>query len=310
MYDALNTIDPTTLTDSQLPNYYKSLRRSTRPPAPWSRPKFPSRGSPSSATSSACPTPTAPPTTTLPMARVTPAPRTGCSSWMPCVTTAPVDFPIPRCLPGQSRLRCCPIASGGLHARGKQTPELDALSRASAQGKELVGRVDAFVAGVNAARQALCPTVSAPSCPTPYYQAPNFLDEIALHGPHYEARGVAFADLQFTVLIGHGRSYAWSATSANGDLVDTVMDKLCNTDGSKATIDSTASPERQYLRADDRDAAPDPRQHRESRRDAAGHAHAPRNRAVPQQPPTASRSPLASVRPTATRWIRFLASRR
>jgi acyl-homoserine lactone acylase PvdQ len=72
------------------------------------------------------------------------------------------------------------------------------------------------------------------------YQAPNFFDEIALHGPHYDARGVAFANLQFAVLIGHGRSYAWSATSSSGDVIDTVLDKLCNTDGSKATINSTA----------------------------------------------------------------------
>ncbi len=278
--------------------------------------------------------------------------------------------------------------------------QLDALGKSSAQGKALVARVDAYVEGVNAARKALCPVVTAPSCPTPYrllnikptpftradvvyatsligamygrgggqearnalflrqlqaklgdelgrqvltdlhdpqdpkavvslpgnqgygapaaidpaavalpdlpsktvkvaagtggipstaipptgaglgsgaptqaeqlqlpaqmsnallvegshtttghpiavmgpqthYQGPNFLDEIALHGPHYDVRGVAFADLQFTVLIGHGRSYAWSATSASGDLVDTVLDKLCNTDGSKPTIDST-----------------------------------------------------------------------
>jgi acyl-homoserine lactone acylase PvdQ len=278
--------------------------------------------------------------------------------------------------------------------------QLDALSQSGAAGKELVSRLDSFVAGVNAARQALCPTVTAPSCPTPYrllhltptpytradivyagaliggiygrgggqeaqnalflrqlqaklgdtlgrqvltdlqdpldpsavvtvpgeqpygqpgpidqaavalpdlpggnvkvaagtggipssatppsgsgagggtsfldslqlpahmsnamlvsgshtttgkpiavmgpqtgYQAPNFFDEIALHGPNYDARGVAFANLQFAVLIGHGRSYAWSATSSSGDVIDTVLDKLCNTDGSKATINSTA----------------------------------------------------------------------
>ncbi len=278
--------------------------------------------------------------------------------------------------------------------------QLDNLAKSSAQGKVLVDRLDAFVAGVNAARKALCPTVTAPSCPTPYrllhltptpytradivyagaliggiygrgggqeaqnglflrqlqaklgdvlgrkvlndlqdpldpsavvtdpgqqpygqpgtidqaavalpdlpgpkvkiaagtggipssatppsgsgagggttfldslalpahmsnamlvsgshtttghpiavmgpqtgYQAPNFWDEIALHGPHYDARGVAFANLQFAVLIGHGKSYAWSATSSSGDVVDTVLDKLCNTDGTKATINSTA----------------------------------------------------------------------
>jgi acyl-homoserine lactone acylase PvdQ len=76
--------------------------------------------------------------------------------------------------------------------------------------------------------------------PQTAYQAPNFFDEIALHGPHYQARGVAFANLQFAVLIGRGRSYSWSATSSSGDVVDTVADRLCNVDGSKATLDSTA----------------------------------------------------------------------
>ncbi len=76
--------------------------------------------------------------------------------------------------------------------------------------------------------------------PQTAYQAPNFFDEIALHGPHQQARGVAFANLQFAVLIGRGASYAWSATSASGDLVDTVLDRLCNADGSPATVTSTS----------------------------------------------------------------------
>ncbi|MGF7238728.1 MAG: penicillin acylase family protein [Frankia sp.] len=70
------------------------------------------------------------------------------------------------------------------------------------------------------------------------YQSPSFWDEMSLHGPHYDARGVAFANLQFVILIGHGRSYAWSATSASGDVVDTVLDRLCNTDGRPATVNS------------------------------------------------------------------------
>ncbi len=76
--------------------------------------------------------------------------------------------------------------------------------------------------------------------PQTAYQAPNFFDEIALHGPHQQARGVAFANLQFVVLIGHGKNYAWSATSSSGDVVDTVLERLCNVDGTPATPDSTA----------------------------------------------------------------------
>ncbi|MFL6239630.1 MAG: penicillin acylase family protein [Actinomycetes bacterium] len=71
------------------------------------------------------------------------------------------------------------------------------------------------------------------------YFTPQLLDEIDLHGPGIDARGVSFAGTQFVVELGHGADYAWSATSADSDLVDTVMDRLCNPDGSAATIAST-----------------------------------------------------------------------
>jgi len=71
------------------------------------------------------------------------------------------------------------------------------------------------------------------------YYTPQLLTEVDLHGPGIDARGVSFAGTQFIVELGHGRDYAWSATSADGDLVDTVMERLCNPDGSAATVDST-----------------------------------------------------------------------
>jgi acyl-homoserine lactone acylase PvdQ len=42
------------------------------------------------------------------------------------------------------------------------------------------------------------------------------------------------------VVIGHGRDYAWSATSASQDVVDTYAVDLCNADGSPATVDSSS----------------------------------------------------------------------
>ena len=42
------------------------------------------------------------------------------------------------------------------------------------------------------------------------------------------------------VQLGHGRDYAWSATSAGQDIIDTFAVPLCNADGSKPTIDSTS----------------------------------------------------------------------
>ncbi len=71
------------------------------------------------------------------------------------------------------------------------------------------------------------------------YFAPQLLTEVDLHGPGVAARGVSFAGTQLIVELGHGVDYAWSATSSGSDNVDVVLDRLCNADGSKATIQST-----------------------------------------------------------------------
>jgi acyl-homoserine lactone acylase PvdQ len=70
------------------------------------------------------------------------------------------------------------------------------------------------------------------------YFTPQLLTEVDLSGPGIQARGVSFAGTQFVVELGHGADYAWSATSASGDNVDTVMERLCNADGSPPTVDS------------------------------------------------------------------------
>lgn len=72
------------------------------------------------------------------------------------------------------------------------------------------------------------------------YFNPQLLSEQVLMGPGVFARGVSFAGTQLVVELGHGLDYAWSATSAGSDNVDTVAEKLCNADGSKPTVDSTS----------------------------------------------------------------------
>ncbi|HJQ04572.1 MAG TPA: penicillin acylase family protein [Nocardioides sp.] len=74
---------------------------------------------------------------------------------------------------------------------------------------------------------------------TGYYN-PQLLVEQVLKGPGVYARGVSFAGTNLVVELGRGKDYAWSATSASNDLVDTVAERLCNTDGSRPTVDSTA----------------------------------------------------------------------
>jgi len=71
------------------------------------------------------------------------------------------------------------------------------------------------------------------------YYAPQLLVEQVLSGPGIQARGVAFAGTNLFVQLGRGLDYAWSATSAGSDNIDTVVEKLCNANGSKATVNST-----------------------------------------------------------------------
>ncbi len=59
------------------------------------------------------------------------------------------------------------------------------------------------------------------------YYVPQILMEEDLHGPGIDARGAAFAGVNLFVELGHGRDYAWSATTATSDNVDTFAEVLC-----------------------------------------------------------------------------------
>jgi acyl-homoserine lactone acylase PvdQ len=68
------------------------------------------------------------------------------------------------------------------------------------------------------------------------YFAPEILMEQDVHapasdaGPAIEARGAAFPGVNLYVELGRGRDYAWSATSAGQDLIDTFAVPLCGDD--------------------------------------------------------------------------------
>ena len=70
------------------------------------------------------------------------------------------------------------------------------------------------------------------------YFAPQLLMEQDVHapasaaGPGIDARGAAFAGTNLYVQLGRGRDYAWSATSAGQDIIDTYALELCEPDGS------------------------------------------------------------------------------
>jgi acyl-homoserine lactone acylase PvdQ len=75
--------------------------------------------------------------------------------------------------------------------------------------------------------------------PQTAYFAPQLLMDVDVHGPGIDARGATFAGVSLYVLLGHGRDYAWSATSAGQDIIDTFAVPLCEPDGSKPTTSST-----------------------------------------------------------------------
>ncbi len=66
------------------------------------------------------------------------------------------------------------------------------------------------------------------------YFAPQILMEEDLHGPDIDARGATFVGVNLYVLLGRGEDYAWSATSAGQDIIDTFAEKLCEPDGGDA----------------------------------------------------------------------------
>jgi acyl-homoserine lactone acylase PvdQ len=62
------------------------------------------------------------------------------------------------------------------------------------------------------------------------YTYPELLLELDLHGGGIDARGASFPGLSFYVLLGRGKDFAWSATSANSDIVDHYVETLCGDD--------------------------------------------------------------------------------
>jgi acyl-homoserine lactone acylase PvdQ len=78
------------------------------------------------------------------------------------------------------------------------------------------------------------------------YFMPEILLEEDLHGPDIDANGASFPGVNSYVLLGRGQDFAWSATSAGQDIIDTFAEKLCEPDGSQPDVQST-----HYLYKDD-----------------------------------------------------------
>jgi acyl-homoserine lactone acylase PvdQ len=59
------------------------------------------------------------------------------------------------------------------------------------------------------------------------YYVPEILMEEDLHGPGIDARGASFPGVNQYVELGHGRDFAWSATTSTSDNIDTFAEVLC-----------------------------------------------------------------------------------
>jgi acyl-homoserine lactone acylase PvdQ len=76
------------------------------------------------------------------------------------------------------------------------------------------------------------------------YFNPQILMEQDVHAPAsgdmpaIDARGASFVGLNLYVQLGRGRDYAWSATSAGQDIIDTFAVDLCEPGGTKPTPQS------------------------------------------------------------------------
>lgn len=67
------------------------------------------------------------------------------------------------------------------------------------------------------------------------YYYPEIVEQIHLSAPGVEAQGVGVPAAMMYMLIGRTRDYAWSLTSANQDVRDVFVEKLCNPDGTVPT---------------------------------------------------------------------------
>ncbi len=70
------------------------------------------------------------------------------------------------------------------------------------------------------------------------YFSPEILMEEDIHGPGIDAEGASFPGTNLYVQLGHGRDYAWSATSSGQNIIDTFAVPLCTRGRGRVPINS------------------------------------------------------------------------
>jgi acyl-homoserine lactone acylase PvdQ len=145
--------------------------------------------------------------------------------------TTPRRFPFDR--PGRPSRRAVAVPDpGSLRETGAFVPPAAATARA----RSLLHRLGlgfhreqshALLVGARGSRSGRPLAVMGPQFG---YYSPEVLLEIELHGPGIDVRGVAYPGASFFVIMGRGRDFAWSATTASADDTDEFVERLCDED--------------------------------------------------------------------------------
>jgi len=127
----------------------------------------------------------------------------------------------------------------GFSKRQTKGPIGDALGPAANAGPGLLAfpRTDSNALLVSGAHTVSGHPVAVMG-PQVAYFSPEILMEEDIHGPGIDADGAAFAGVNLYVELGHGPDYAWSATSAGQNIIDTFAAPLCNPAGGTVSIES------------------------------------------------------------------------
>ena len=117
----------------------------------------------------------------------------------------------------------------GAGARGQRRGVVDGLLRTGSKASNAL---------LVSAKESASGRPLAVFGPQVAYFNPQILMEVDLHGPGIDARGAAFNGVNLYVTLGRGRDYAWSATSASQDIIDTFAVELCEPSGTRPTTKS------------------------------------------------------------------------
>ena len=140
-------------------------------------------------------------------------------------------------LPDRGSVTPVPVVESGEDAGTR------AATRVASQARARGGLLGGFPGGGSnavllSARESSSGRPLAVFGPQVAYFNPQILLEQEIHAPGIDVAGAAFPGISLYVLLGRGRDYAWSATSAGNDIQDVFAPELCEPGGAPPTRNS------------------------------------------------------------------------